>query len=160
MSKIIPESISVTQVKVFKSIVTTTPEYLEKPLKPGNFKVNFSQNSAFNFDLKNIRVRLEILLDGIDDQEKFIGIQGDFGLEFHFHVENLEAFIEERNGKKKVSSVLGNTLISIAYSTARGIVIERTQGTFLNGIILPIIDPKELLKDAKDNPKAKEIHTV
>ena len=153
MSKINPELISMFHVKVYKSIITTSPEYLEKPVKPGNFRVGYSQNSAFNFEKKNIRVRLEIILDGIDERENLIGIQGDFGLDFHFHVENLDEFIEELDGNKKVSGNLGPTLISIAYSTARGIVIERTQGTFLNGTILPVIDPNVFLKEAKESSK-------
>jgi len=117
---------------------------------PPTDSFSYSQNSAFNFDQKNIRIRLEILLDGIDEQETLIGVQGDFGLDFHFHIENIEEFIEESEGNKKISDNLGTTLISIAYSTARGIVLERTQGTFLNGTILPVIDPKELLKNAKE----------
>lgn len=158
MNNVIPELIKIVQVKILKSVVTTTTEYLEKPIKPGNVRVSISQNSAFNFELKNVRIRLEIRLDGVDNQDKLIGIQGDFGLEYHFHVDNLEAFTEEVEGIKKVSSSLGTTLISIAYSTARGIVIERTQGTFLNGIILPVIDPKEVLREGKEEePRGKSV---
>ena len=156
MSKINPELISMFHVKIFKSIITTSPEYLEKPVKPGNFRVGYSQKSAFNFEIKNIRIRLEIFLEGIDEKENLIGIQGDFGFDFHFHISNIEDFIEENDGNKKVSGNLGATLISIAYSTARGIVIERTQGTFLNGTILPIIDPQELLKEVKEPSASKK----
>jgi len=150
MKKIIPELINIFQITLFKSIVTATPEYLEKPIKPGNVRVDISQSSAFNFEQKNIRVRLEIHLNGLDAEDHLIGIQGDFGLEFHFHIENLEEFTEETDEIKKVNSILGSTLISIAYSTARGIVFERTQGTLLTGIILPVIDPKDVLRDGKE----------
>lgn len=147
MSKIIPDLIHLFQVKVYKIAISPTPEYFENPTPPGNFKVSYSQSSAFNFELKNIRIRLEVILDGLDDKDQSIGIQGDFGIEFHFHIDNLEIFIEETDGIKKISGILGSTLISIAFSTARGIILERTQNTLLNGIILPIIDPKELIKD-------------
>jgi hypothetical protein len=35
--------------------------------------------------------------------------------------------------------------MGIAFSTARGIVFDRTQGTFFGGVILPVIDPKKLI---------------
>ena len=152
MSKINPDLIRLFQVKVYKSIVNPTEEYLDKPINPANFRVSYSQNLAFNFELKNIRIRLEILLDGIDEKEQMVGIQGDFGIEFHFHIENFEEFHETKEGENKINIILGTTLLSIAFSTARGIILERTQNTLLNGILLPVIDPNTLIKGlpAKD----------
>jgi len=155
MNKIKPELISLFQIRIYKLAISTLPEILENPAKPANFKVSYSQNSAFNFDLKNIRIRLEILLDGLDDKDQSLGIHGDFGIEFHFHIENLENFLEESDGIKKVSSILGSTLVSIAFSTARGIILERSQNTILNGIILPIIDPNQLIKEMPLHPESK-----
>jgi len=158
MKKIIPEQINIFQINLFKSGITATSEYLEQPIKPGNIRVDISQSSAFNFDLKNVRIRLEILLNGVDDKDKLIGIKGEFGLEFQIHVENLDTFTEEVEGINKVSSILGSTLISIAYSTARGIIFQRTLGTLLNGIILPVIDPKDVLREGlEDGGSAKHI---
>jgi hypothetical protein len=146
MSKVKPEHISIFKVQVYKSAVDTSIEYLEKPIKPGNFRVGFSQNAAFNLELKNVRIRIETALDGVDVEEKSVGIHGVFGIEFHFHIDNFEDFIEGEDEPKKINNILLETLLSIAYSTTRGIVIERTQGTHLNGVILPIIAPKELTK--------------
>lgn len=50
-----------------------------------------------------------------------------------------------------MDSILGTTLMGIVYSTARGIILERTQGTFFNGVILPVINPNKLIK-----PKSKQ----
>ena len=63
-------------------------------------------------------------------------------------------FIYRTNGLKKVESE-GNeiklpnkfllTLLSISYSTLRGIIHEKCANTYLNDLIIPIIDPKDLL---------------
>jgi len=42
---------------------------------------------------------------------------------------------------------LAATLLGIAYSTSRGIIVEKTQNTFLGGIILPCIDPYKVLME-------------
>ncbi len=150
MSKIKPELISIFKIQVFKSRIETTQECLENQIKPVNFKVGFSQNSAYNIELKNVRIRLEIVLEGIDQEEKPVGVSGNFGIEFHMHVNNFEDFIKEDNGVNRLSNLLLSTLLSIAYSTARGIVFDRTQGTHLNGVILPVIDPKVLEKGSEE----------
>ena len=146
MSKIIPEKISIFYVKVYKSNHSSTEEYLDKPIKPANIKVQLSQNSAFNLDEKNIRIRLEVILNGVDEQDKEIGIHGEYGIEFQLHVDNFEEYVINDNGENKINNELGITALSIVYSTARGIILERTQSTLLNGVILPIVDPMELIK--------------
>lgn len=156
MSKIKPELISIFKVQVFKSVIETSQECLDNPIKPGNFRVGFSQNSAFNIELKSVRIRLEIVLEGIDQEEKPIGVRGNFGIEFHIHVDNFEDFIKEDEGVNKINNLLLGTLLSIAYSTARGIVFDRTQGTHLNGVILPVIDPKELEKGSTESSGSHE----
>ena len=156
MSKIKPELIRIFKVQVFKSVIETSPECLDNPIKPGNFRVGFSQNSAFNIELKSVRIRLEIVLEGIDQEEKPIGVSGNFGIEFHIHVDNFEDFIKEDEGVNKINNLLLGTLLSIAYSTARGIVFDRTQGTHLNGVILPVIDPKVLEKGSEESSGSLE----
>jgi len=37
-------------------------------------------------------------------------------------------------------------LVGMTYSTARGIIFAKTQGSFLNKFILPVIDTKVLVK--------------
>lgn len=148
MSKIIPEEISIFSVKVYKSNHVASPEYLDNPQKPSNIKVRFAQESALNESRQNVRIRLEIVLDGVDDEDKEIGLHGEYGIEFQLHVENLSQFLEEseNNKSKSIDGKLGPTLLAIVYSTARGIIIERTQATYFNGVILPVIDPNDLLK--------------
>jgi len=144
MSKINPESISIFQINVFKSIVSPSEAFIDNPQKPSNFRVGYSHNFAFNFELKNVRMRLEVLLDGINEKEEVIGIQGNFGIQFH--VDNLEDFLENKEGENKILGILGTTLLSIAFSTSRGIILEKTLNTPLNGIILPVIDPAAMIK--------------
>lgn len=42
---------------------------------------------------------------------------------------------------------MGATLLGIAFSTARGIIFERTRGTFFDGVILPVVDPFKVLEE-------------
>jgi hypothetical protein len=60
-------------------------------------------------------------------------------------VDNLKELVQIQGSISTIDGRLAATVLGIAYSTARGIVVERTQGTFFNGAILPVINPSSLL---------------
>lgn len=148
MKRIKVDKIHLLAINVYKADINCEPEYMNQPIEPAEIKVGFSQESAFNFEENKIRIRLNVELIGIDDKAEDVGLSGEYGIEFHYHVGNFDDFIEEDNGKKHISGILGGTLIGLSFSTARGIILDRTQGTFFNGAILPVIDPNSLLKEA------------
>ena len=73
-------------------------------------------------------------------------ISGRFVLEFIFTVDNLPELLIEEKGQpaSAVHPQLVLLLTSVAYSTARGILWTRLAGTVLEGVTLPLIDPREL----------------
>jgi hypothetical protein len=147
MSTIHPEMISIISVKVFKSNFETTEEYLNKPEKPSGVEIKLGQNTAYNLTEKNIRIRLLVNLQATKNETDKLGLTADFGIEFHIHVENLEQFITEKNETKLIDRKLGGVISGIVYSTARGIILERTSTTFFNSVVLPVIDPNLLLEN-------------
>ena len=68
-----------------------------------------------------------------------------------FRVDNLDDFIEPQEKGNLIDGGLGSTLISIIYSTVRGIIFTRTQGTSLGLVIIPVIDPKILMGIKESN---------
>jgi hypothetical protein len=147
MSTIQPDLISILSVKVFKSNFETTEEYLNKPVKPSGVEVKLGQNTAFNLEKKNVRIRLTVNLQAMQNETEKLGLNADFGIEFHLHVENLEQFIIEKDENKLIDRKLGGVISGIVYSTARGIILERTNTTFFNSVMLPVIDPNLLLEN-------------
>jgi hypothetical protein len=155
MNRIKPDKIDLLSVTVLKTSILPSSDYLLKPKEPSAISVGYFQKSEFDFDKGLVMVSLNIKLIGKDEKENDIGLEGEFSIEFIFEVENFNEFILENkeivNDKevttRQVDGILGSTLIGIAYSTARGIILERTQGTLFQpgGVILPVIDPGDLL---------------
>ena len=75
-----------------------------------------------------------------------IDLSGKFELQLFFEVENLAELMltDDEHPEPIVHPQLGLMLASIAYSTARGILWTRLAGTPLEGISLPIIEPRNL----------------
>lgn len=145
MSIIHPEFISILSVGVYRAMVTSSEEFIDNPVKPDGFEIKLGQNTALDIENKNVRIRLNVQIEAMKAESEPIGLSGDFGLEFQIQVENLEEYVTEKDGIMIIDRKLGNTLIGIVFSTARGIIYERTSSTFFNGVLLPVIDPNTLL---------------
>ena len=146
-SKLIPEKIHLTNVHIFKASLETSKGFLDSPVKVQSFSVDVGHEIAHNFDDGKSRIRLFITVDGLDTGKGHpIGLKVDYGIEFHFHIENFQDFIHSTESEgTKIALELGATLLGLAFSTSRGIVLERTQGTYFEGVILPVIDPIKML---------------
>ncbi len=70
-----------------------------------------------------------------------------------FEILNLESIIQMNNEGFTLPDDLLTTLVGMTYSTARGIIFSKTQGSFLNQFILPVIDTKVLLKSMMNQNK-------
>lgn len=62
-----------------------------------------------------------------------------------FYIENLSDYIVGDGKKVEFNGSFIATLISIAYSTFRGILLEKCKDTVLKDFSLPIINPNKLL---------------
>jgi len=141
-----PELIAILSIKVFKAIQTASDDYLNNPVKPAGIEIKIGQNTALNIDKKNIRIRLNVQLEATDDEKQSIGLSEEYGIEFQMHVENLDEFIVKKEDKNLIGRKLGGVLNGIIFSTARGIIYERTSSTLFNGVLLPVIDPYLLME--------------
>lgn len=151
--KIIPEKIHLEGVRIMKSHF----EVLEQndQLEITSFAMGFKSEASFDIEEKQNRFRLYVKIKGLNHSQEYIGISGEYHIDFIYYIENLDQFIywEENEGVKagenefSVSQTLGATIAGISYSTSRGIILDRTQSTDFNGILLPVIDPNRLLTD-------------
>lgn len=142
-----PNKISLVSVKLLKgSIQSDVDIILNKPKsKWHNFVFNLIVNT--NREIKLIRLIIEVNINHADEERRPTNPAASFTTEFIYHIDNMEEvvrFDEETKGAT-LNGELAVTLTSISYSTLRGVVLMRTQGTVLDGVILPIIDPKKLV---------------
>lgn len=70
---------------------------------------------------------------------------GNFNLGFTYQIENLEELIAETEGIRSLDKHLHMSLLGIAFSTSRGIILTKSANTLLNNAYLPIVNPANLL---------------
>lgn len=77
--------------------------------------------------------------------EKQFKEAGKFKLSFTYEVQNLPEMSTKQDESYLIDSTLSRHLLGISYSTARGMILTKTGGTYLAGAILPIMDPTNIL---------------
>jgi len=144
-----PNHIHLVRVRLYKSNIEVNHKDEGLIQRIHHYSFSFNQKSYFDVEKKLVLLNLEILLVGKDADNEFLDVNGEFGIEFLFKIDNLSSLSKtDTEGSFIVEESLGVTLMSIAYSTARGIILQSTQSSMIEGVILPVISPKDLLNDS------------
>jgi hypothetical protein len=139
-----PEKLSLIEFKFIKGQVDTPEDFLIE--KVAGHQLENSLQLAFNLEEKLVKSDFIIEIKTDSNGENAKEALGSFHILFIFKVENLEELAKPgTNNLIDLHPVLGNALSSITYSTSRGILLTRLQGTALQNFILPVIDPNKLL---------------
>lgn len=143
-----PAKVTLREFKLVKGQIDT-PEFFDHNRVKG---FGTSSKLKLGFNLKDNLARADFYIDVNSDskgknQEE---ATAHFHLVFIYHIEELDAWITPLKGKHiKAEAALGNALSAVTYSTSRGILLSRLQGTALQQFILPIINPNSLLQTEK-----------
>ena len=141
-----PEKIALVDFKMIKGQVET-PENFDIG-KVGGHQLDNSLKLGFNLGDKLAKADFIISIKTDSKGGNETEATGNFHLIFTYHIENLEELaIPEKNKQLNLNPGLANALSSVTYSTARGILLTRLQGTALQNFVLPIINPNNLLKN-------------
>jgi len=156
--KIVPEKIQLTSIRILGGHITADPS-----IDPNNvvgYNVQYGIKDEFYLQTKSFKFILTVFINALDEKDQQLDAKGEYNIEYVFVVENLEYYIENKNEPKNrviLHNVLLHTLLSIVYSTSRGIILSRTQGTSLDGVILPVIDTNLLLKQLDERNKQLQL---
>jgi len=152
---VVPDKIHIQSIKILSANLSAGPEVRGDSYD--RFDVQYGVRDEFFFEEKLFRFVLSTRITALDANQEPTSVTGEYSIEYFFYIENLEDYVVEVNDKQDhflLQDVLIHTLISIAYSTSRGIVLARTQGTLMNGVILPVIDTRVLMEAMHDTRKS------
>lgn len=110
--------------------------------KQKQHQLNVGHKLAHN--LKDERIKLELVFSFENAQKEPLLF---FQIDFHFQIQHLSNFYELKNEMHPVfSGLFVATLLGIAFSTARGIILEKLNNAGIPNIILPVVSPQEMMK--------------
>lgn len=141
-----PEKMALIDFKMIKSQIDT-PEIFDIS-KAIRHQLDNSLRLGFNLEDKlakaDFTINFKTDSKGANENEA----SGNFHLVFIYRIENLkELAIHEKNNRLNLNPDLANALSSVTYSTSRGILLMKLQGTALQNFVLPIINTNKLLNN-------------
>lgn len=144
----------------FKLVDIIIPKYSfvvppqDKPIKLDH-QYTIEVNSGVFFDAEKKNVIVVLHTKYFYDKEKQI-LVSDLVTQTVYGIENFGEVIKQKNKDEfDVPDQLLLTLFSIALSSTRGIMMEKSSNNFLQKVFIPIVDPKELIKK-RDKSEQKE----
>ncbi|WP_419212628.1 hypothetical protein ACNR9Q_00530 [Maribacter sp. X9] len=110
-----------------------------------NLLIDTKTTVDINEELKVIIIKLKIEFRLKDVLEVFFEIL----VETTFDLSPFEEIVKRDDAGNIIitDDSITNTLLGLSFSTSRGIVFERLRGSILQGVVLPVIDPKMLLSN-------------
>jgi hypothetical protein len=111
--------------------------------KVTSLETNIAHLTAYNLDEKKFLFGLELLFTNNNESNNS---ECKFRFNFHFIIDNLEEMYNlNEDGLPVFQKLFVGTLSGISYSTLRGIVFEKTRKSNWDSIVLPVINPTNLL---------------
>jgi hypothetical protein len=139
------EKLFLIQFKLIQGQVQT-PEVFSTEALSGHH-LEHSLQLAFNPEEKLVKADYKVELKTESRGKNSDEASGSFLLSYVFRIENFEE-LSILNKKKKLlqlDSDLAYAIASISYSTSRGVLLTRLQGTPFQNFILPVINPGSLI---------------
>ncbi|MGZ5244089.1 MAG: hypothetical protein ACXWEY_05020 [Bacteroidia bacterium] len=144
-NKFVPEKLSIIEFRILKTELHAPEQFNVTGVE--SFVIENKLELAFNLDEKLIKAEYSIEIKSKSDKENPEEATGNFLLVFIYMVENLNELAKaDKNKNIILDSELANTIAAITYSTTRGVLLTRLQGTALQHFILPVINTNTLLQ--------------
>ncbi len=122
--------------------------FIEK-FSEDNLEVGVGVNFSHDIEKESFIVHLHFFYDYNDGQNPPVKLLTYKGA-FEFIINNLKENIEIKERSFKLPDNVLATLLGISISSARGIIIAKTAGAFINKYYLPIFDPKSILDGLRE----------
>lgn len=139
------EKVSLDEVVITNASIENKTEITSFDKKQFLRRFSYGFEAAADIEKNKLRVlftcemKTERRVDG-----ETIDISGTFEISYTFTVRNLGELASIEDKQVKIDNELLTSLFNLAYSTSRGVIYTRCQGTIVNDFILPILPTSKL----------------
>ncbi len=139
--------VGLTEVKTAAFTISEPSDDIIKSFDVGSLDVGVNVYFETNTDSNKVAVHLAFSYDYGDEASgdllRLLHYEGVFAFGF----DDLKSFLDPETKNIRLPNNVLERLLDLAISTARGIIIAKSTGSFMNKYYLPIFDVKRLLKD-------------
>ncbi len=130
---------SISDIQTLEFALTNTPEI--SAVEKMKFPFKIDAGYFFETDKKNVVIDVKIDISLNDSPESVVC---HLLCRFKYFINNFDEAFTVKDGQITYPAQFLTTLLSISLSTARGILVTKTESTNLRGIYMPVVDPSKL----------------
>jgi hypothetical protein len=149
------EQIHLLDVKIVKGQLSVEEETTSEEDLEFTYQTDYGLEVYTSLESLVVRLLFTVKVKGLNGNDAQIG-SAEYTIEFIYKVDELKEFISMQGEIVMLNSHLAATLVMIAYSTVRGIVLTRLQGTCLEEFIMPVANPVTLLRSLAETANSQE----
>lgn len=159
-----PTLFDINKVRIDHILITNVsienPDNLSELVKGHHeFDLSYGFDPALNVGQKKVRFIFNSDIEVLGNSRNRIGVSAKFTIVFIFSVDNLDELAFRQGALADANPDLMTALASITYSTSRGIIYTKCQGTIIEKFIFPTISNtklREIFSEAPDDTTSTE----
>ncbi|MEP0264216.1 hypothetical protein [Dokdonia sp.] len=146
LNKFDPTELDIIEHKIVQGHIESPFEFDSDLIE--NYKTDMSFNASFVIEKKLVKAYMGFVIQTNSESDQKES-NAEFDFVYVFRVGNIEELLttEEDGEINDLELTLLTAIAAISFSTSRGILMTRLQGTVMKDYILPVIDPKKLLEE-------------
>lgn len=145
-NSIVPENIHLLEVRWVKDhLFLKTEEYDAS----SSFDFQITYSMMHNLEKEIVKIGIFIDIAGEITNQNMQEQNGNYEIDFIFKIDQLASHYQLIDGKPLFDGMFVGTLLSISYSTTRGMLLTSWRNSIMEKVILPVISVQELLKNKK-----------
>lgn len=129
---------TINSIQVLKSYMLEPDETISNDFKIENLQLGLKLDFSFDLEKSTFKILILPVYNYIFNENNLVLLE--FAVVTEFEIKDLKDFIELSKDEAAFPKEMIYPLVSLAYSTTRGIIFAKTQGSFLNQLILPFIN--------------------
>ena len=143
---IVPENIHLIDVQWIKEspVINIGQNDL---LQRCDFQITYSMMHNLEKEIVKIGIFVDMISDKNYPTKQDNG--GNYEIDFIFKIDHLNSHYQLIEGNPLFDGMFVGTLLSISYSTTRGMLLTTWRNSFMEKVILPIISVQEFIKNKR-----------
>lgn len=140
------DKLSIVDFKITKGLIDVEFDFNVKSIK--DFETDMTFDVTFDTEHKSLKADMGFTIITNSEGKATEEAKAEFNFVYIYNLDNFDELIEfDKGSLSSINEHLMPSVAAISFSTSRGILMTRLQGTAMKDYILPIINPDDLLKD-------------
>jgi hypothetical protein len=139
------EDLVINEIVISNAAIQNNTDITHLDISKYAYNVVFSFAPAISRSHKRIRVIFICDISTSTMSSEKVDINGKFEIAYFFSVKDFDRMVKTENDNITLNLSLAASLVNIIYSTSRGVIYTRLQGTIFQKLILPVMSTEKLV---------------